>query len=304
MVRYLFSWIFILVLTAGCKNHVREADGKPLIVVTTGLLADAVKNIVGDSITVESLMGPGVDPHLYKASLGDLSKLTDADLILYQGLYLEGKLGEVLEKLGRTKKVAALADDLPDELIRKVDDKGQIPDPHIWFDVVIWKEVVIHANDVLSEQFPSSSAYFKTNTDIYLAKLDSLDTYISTGISTIPIEKRVLVTSHDAFNYLGAAYNIEVRGLQGISTLSEFGLRDVSDLVKMISQREIRSVFVETSVSPRSLNAVVAGVRDQGKQVAIGGTLFTDALGEPGSEQGTYIGMMKYNVDAIVKGLR
>src|SRR5690606_12320763 len=128
--------------------------------------------------------------------------------------------------------------------------------------------------------------------------------YIKTEISTIPIEKRVLITSHDAFNYFGDAYNIEVRGLQGISTLSEFGLRDVSDLVKMISQRELRSVFVETSVSPRSLNAVVAGVRDQGKQVVIGGTLFTDALGEPGSEQGTYIGIMRYNVDAIVKGLR
>lgn len=301
--RYLI-WVVVLFFLTGCKNEVREDKKQPLIVVATSLLADAVRNIVGDSVAVESLMGPGVDPHLYKASLGDLNKLMVADLVLYQGLYLEGKLGEVLEKLGRTKQVAALANQLPDRLIKKVDDQGEIPDPHIWFDVAVWKEVVIHANDVLAKQFPASSVYFKTNTDIYLSKLDSLDRYIRTEISTIPVEKRVLITSHDAFNYFGDAYDIEVRGLQGISTLSEFGLRDVSDLVKMISQRAIKAVFVETSVSPRSLNAVVAGVRDQGREVVIGGTLFTDALGEPDSEQGTYIGMMKYNADVIVKGLR
>ena len=277
---------------------------KPLIVVTTSLLADAVRNIVQDSARVQSLMGAGVDPHLYKASLGDLEKLMQADYIFYQGLHLEGKLAEVLEKLSRTKKVMALADEIPEQMVRKVDKKGNVPDPHIWFNVQIWKEVVLTACEKLSVQMPGSAAYFKSNTAAYIKRLDSLDRYVATEILKIPENRRALITSHDAFNYFGAEYHIEVKGLQGISTLSEFGLRDVSDLVKMIIERDIQAVFVETSVSSKSLNAVVAGVRERGKEVRIGGTLYTDALGEPGSNEGTYIGMMEYNVNTIVKALR
>jgi len=296
--------LIFLFFSASCTNKKGEVNKKPLIVVTTNLLADAVKNIVGDSARVESLMGAGVDPHLYKASLGDLEKLMQADYIFYQGLHLEGKLGEVLNKLGRTKKVMALADELPEQMVRKVDKKGMVPDPHIWFDVTIWKQIVISASDKLSKEMPGSSAYFKSNRDAYNEKLDSLNQFIKIEIEKVPKKKRVLITSHDAFNYFGSAYQIEVKGLQGISTLSEFGLRDVSDLVKLIISREIKAVFVETSVSSRSLNAVVAGVRESGKDVKIGGTLYTDALGEPNTDEGTYIGMMKYNVKTIVKGLR
>jgi len=300
-----FLFLVILLLLNSACNHKAERRGdKPLIVVTTSLLADVVRNVVKDSADVESLMGAGVDPHLYKASLGDLEKLMKADYVFYQGLHLEGKLGEVLDKLSRTKKVMALADVLPDEMVRKVDKKGNVPDPHIWFDVKIWKQIVLSASNKLSVELPNSASYFKSNTLEYTQEMDSLDRYIKTEIAKIPESKRVLITSHDAFNYFGAAYHIEVKGLQGISTLSEFGLRDVSNLVNMIIDRNIQSVFVETSVSSKSLNAVVVGVREKGQEMKIGGTLYTDALGESGSAEGTYIGMMKYNVNTIVKGLR
>jgi manganese/zinc/iron transport system substrate-binding protein len=304
LMRYLSFLIFIIFLLPSCQNKTVEVRDKPLIVVTTSLLSDAVRNIVQDSAEVHSLMGAGVDPHLYKASLGDLERLMQADFVFYQGLHLEGKLGEVLEKLSRTKKVMALADEIPEHLVRKVDDKGTVPDPHIWFNVKIWKEVVLIACEKLSAQMPASSSYFEVNTAAYIEKLDSLDRYIEMELSKIPESKRVLITSHDAFNYFGSEYHIEVKGLQGISTLSEFGLRDVSDLVKMIINRDIKAVFVETSVSSKSLNAVVAGVQEKGKDVKIGGTLYTDALGEPSSKEGTYIGMMEYNVNTIVKALR
>ncbi len=302
--RYLSLLISFVFFFSSCQNKAAEVRDKPLIVVTTSLLADAVPNIVQDSADVQSLMGAGVDPHLYKASLGDLEKLMQADYIFYQGLHLEGKLAEVLEKLGRTKKVMALADEIPEQMIRKVDKKGAVPDPHIWFNVKIWKELVLIACEKLSAQMPGSASYFESNTAAYIKKLDSLDKYVEVEIAKIPESKRVLITSHDAFNYFGSEYHIEVKGLQGISTLSEFGLRDVSDLVKMIIERDIQAVFVETSVSSKSLNAVVAGVREKGKEVKIGGTLYTDALGEPASKEGTYIGMMEYNVNTIVKALR
>jgi len=302
--RYCLTLIICLFSCSTGKNKDAQVYDRPLVVVTTSLLADVVKNIVKDSARVESLMGAGVDPHLYKASLGDLEKLMLADYIFYQGLHLEGKLGEVLDKLGRTKKVMALANELPEKLIIMADEVSKVPDPHIWFNVNIWKKIAISASDKLAIQLPNSAKYFKLNTEIYINKLDSLDQYIKTEINKIPKEKRVLITSHDAFNYFGKEYNIEVKGLQGISTLSEFGLRDVSDLVKMIVNRNIKAVFIETSVSSKSLNAVVAGVREKGGNVVIGGMLYTDALGEPSSKQGTYIGMMKYNVNTIVKGLR
>jgi len=197
-----------------------------------------------------------------------------------------------------------LAHHLPSQEIRYVDTNKSVTDPHIWFDVHIWKNSVETACQKLSEKMPSHTDYFRTNADVYMKELDKLDQYIRQQVSLIDPEKRVLITSHDAFNYFGAAYGIEVRGLQGISTLSDFGLKDVSDLVKIIIDRDITAVFVETSVSSRSLEAVIAGVRERGGQVSIGGTLYTDALGEEGQPEGTYIGMMRNNIQTIVKGLK
>lgn len=287
-----------------CKAPPPRQSSKPYIVATTTLLADAIKNIVKDSAEVVSIMGPGVDPHLYKASLGDLRNFIDADFIFYQGLHLEGKMGEVLEKLGRTKSVTALGNRLPQHLVHQPVEGGNFPDPHIWFDVSIWKDVVIIARDVLIEQNPDAADYFRLNAQSYIEKLDSLDAYISEQILSIPENKRLLITAHDAFSYFGRAYGIEVMGLQGISTQAEFGLRDVSDLVNIIVDRDIKAVFVETSVSDKALRAVIEGAENKKKKVVIGGLLYTDALGAEDTPEGTYIGMMTYNVNAITKALK
>lgn len=305
MKRVLLILCTVLLLSASChRPSVAPEDGKTRIVVTTTLLADVIKNIVRDSAQVVSIMGPGVDPHLYKASLGDLDHFVHADLIFYQGLHLEGKMAEVLEKLSRTKPVYALASRLPKDKVFQPAEGGDFPDPHIWFDVKLWEEVVIYAEEILSETYPQWSDYLRSNTREYLEKLDALHRSVLMQIQSIPEGKRVLITAHDAFGYFGRAYGIQVRGLQGISTQSEFGLKDVSNLVKLIVERDIQAVFVETSVSDKALRAVIEGVAGKGKQVRIGGLLYTDALGEPGSGQGDYIGMITYNVATIVNALK
>lgn len=293
-----------IVIFSSCAQEVKKQSTKPYIVVTTTLLADVVENIVRDSADVVSIMGPGVDPHLYKASLGDLRKFVAADYIFYQGLHLEGKMAEVLEKLGRTKSVTALGDKLPPALIHQPVVGGNFPDPHIWFDVRTWKQIVLIARDVLIQQNPNAAEYFTNNANAYANALDTLDQYVRTQIHSIPEKKRVLITAHDAFSYFGRAYDIEVRGLQGISTQAEFGLRDVSDLVKLIVDRDINAVFVETSVSDKALRAVIEGAKNKNKTVVIGGLLYTDALGAIGTPEGTYIGMMTYNVNTITHALK
>lgn len=297
----LFLCCFLL---SSCTPVSQKLSSKPYIVVTTTLLADAIRNIVKDSAEVVSIMGPGVDPHLYKASLGDLRKFMEADFIFYQGLHLEGKMAEVLEKLGRTKSVTGVGNNLPSKLIHQPVVGGDFPDPHIWFDVSLWKELVFIASDVLAKQNPQAADYFIKNADSYAKELDSLDTFVRSQIHSIPERKRVLITAHDAFSYFGRAYGIEVKGLQGISTQAEFGLKDVSDLVKLIVDRDIQAVFVETSVSDKALRAVVEGVASKKKKVVIGGLLYTDALGAEGTPEGTYIGMIKYNVNTITKALK
>lgn len=276
----------------------------PLIVVTTGIIGDAIQHIVKDSANVQALMGPGVDPHLYKASLGDLKKLMSADVVLYQGLHLEGKMGEVLDKLARTEPVFSLTGRLPKDKIIQPLEGGDFPDPHIWFDVSLWKSVVQEANSILSKHFPTCEDYFNKNTRAYLIQLDSLDSFVRRSIQQIPRDRRILITSHDAFSYFGKAYQMEVKGLQGISTQAEFGLRDVADMVKLIDTRNVKAIFVENSVSKKSLEAVIAGVKSKGKTVKIGATLYTDALGAADTPEGTYIGMVRYNVEAIVHNLK
>ncbi len=304
----LMSRFYILFLCCFFLSSCREApvkrSSKPYIVVTTTLLADAIRNIVRDSAEVVSIMGPGVDPHLYKASLGDLRKFMEADFIFYQGLHLEGKMAEVLEKLGRTKSVTAVGNKLPPQLIHQPVVGGNFPDPHIWFDVSLWKKLVLIAAEVLAKQNPQAADYFIKNADAYANELDSLDTFVRSQIHSIPERKRVLITAHDAFSYFGRAYGIEVKGLQGISTQAEFGLKDVSDLVKLIVDRDIQAVFVETSVSDKALRAVVEGVESKKKKVVIGGLLYTDALGAEATPEGTYIGMIEYNVNTITKALK
>ena len=274
------------------------------IVATTGMIADAIENIAGSHAEVIALMGPGVDPHLYKATHGDLERLTEADLIFYNGLHLEGKMGEVFEKLAHQRPVVAVGDRIPEEKLRKVPGFQGAYDPHIWFDVALWKEAVKVASEYLQGYDTAHRMDYQAATERYLRQLDSLDATVKTSIARIPEPQRVLITAHDAFGYFGDAYGIEVRGLQGISTLSEFGLRDVTNLVDFIIDRKVKAIFVETSVSGKSIEAVIEGCQKRNWKVQIGGNLFSDAMGADGTPEGTYVGMVHANVMAIVEALK
>lgn len=290
----------------GCKPQTgaRDTSKKIKVVTTTGMIQDAVKNIVGDHAEVIALMGPGVDPHLYKATHGDLEKLTEADVIFYNGLHLEGKMGEVFDKLARLKPVAAVGEEIPEGMLRKVPGFQGAYDPHIWFDVSLWKHAVAAASSFMQEYDSAHAQEYQSRSEKYLLQLDSLHQAVKESILEIPGKQRVLITAHDAFGYFGDAYDIEVRGLQGISTLSEFGLRDVTDLVDFIIARKVKAIFVETSVSQRSIEAVVEGCREKNWDVRIGGSLYSDAMGAAGTPEGTYIGMVAANVKTIVDALK
>ena len=297
--------LFILpAFILACSTQPESATKKPVIVTTTGMIADAVMNIVDTTADVQALMGPGVDPHLYKATQGDLKKLTTADLIVYNGLHLEGKMGEIFDKLGRQKPVRAVAANIDSSRLFRVPQFNNNFDPHIWFDVALWSEAVQHTSLILQEQFPEQADFYERNTRSYLSELRELNTWVAAMIEQIPPQQRVLITAHDAFGYFGKAYNMEVKGLQGISTLSEYGLRDVADLVNFIIERKIKAVFVETSVSEKAINAVVEGAREKGFDVTIGGNLYSDAMGAAGTPEGTYTGMVKANVNTIVNALK
>lgn len=300
--------IFILItigLFACNPSNQQDAskDGKLQILTTTGIIGDAVRNIVGDSANVVSLMGPGVDPHLYKVSQGDVGKLTAASIIFYNGLHLEGKMGEVLENLGRQKNTVAISDGIEKNKLRNVSGFSGGYDPHIWFDVAVWKDAVSYISQQIIKADPNHAEYYKENSQKYLAKLDSLDAWVEVQIGQIPQEHRVLITAHDAFGYFGDAYQIQVEGLQGISTMSEPGLKDIAQITDLIVQRKIKAIFVESSVSQKTVTSVVEGAIEKGQQVKIGGTLYSDALGDADSPAGTYIGMVRTNVQTITSAL-
>jgi manganese/zinc/iron transport system substrate-binding protein len=304
VLQLIFIGLGILMLPMACTPGEKQAaNNKIKIVTTTGMIKDAVENITGNNAEVIALMGPGVDPHLYKATQGDLQKLTDADIIFYNGLHLEGKMGEVLEKLGRTRPVIAVSSEIPDSLLREVPGFQGTHDPHIWFDVKLWKHAVQSISKFMINYDTAHAPDFKNNSERYLLQLDSLHQAVTYSIQQIPEAQRVLITAHDAFGYFGDAYKIDVRGLQGISTISEFGLKDVTDLVNFIISRKIKAIFIETSVSHKSIEAVVEGSRQKNWDVKIGGSLYSDAMGPAGTKEGTYIGMVDANVQKIVVAL-
>lgn len=294
----------LLLITAGCNPPERKKNEILTVVTTTGMIQDAVKNIAGNNVKVIALMGPGVDPHLYKATQGDLQKLINADLVLYNGLHLEGKMGVVLEKLGRLKPVVAVATNIPEDSLRTVPGFQGAHDPHIWFDVKLWEYAVRTITQSLQAQDSVHADLYAANSRKYLARLDSLHASIRQQLHTIDSAHRVLITAHDAFGYFGDAYQVEVHGLQGISTLSEFGLKDVTELVNFIGQRKIKAIFVETSVSSKSIDAVVEGCHQHGWPLAIGGNLYSDAMGAAGTAEGNYIGMVNANVQTIINALK
>lgn len=297
--------ILVILFLSSCINTENVSTSPfPVIVTTTGMLADAVENIVGDSAQVNALMGPGVDPHLYKASQGDLTQLTNADIVVYNGLHLEGKMGEVLEKLGKLRPVIAGGEGIPVEKRRNSTQYKNAYDPHVWFDVSLWQIVVQYISLELQQLHPDNATYYKNNTILFINQLDSLHQEVLKSIAAIPEQQKILITAHDAFEYFGDAYGIEVKGLQGISTVSEFGLRDITNLVDFIVERQINAVFVETSVSKKAINAVVEGCHKKGFEVVIGGSLYSDAMGEKDTPEGTYIGMVNKNVATIINALK
>ncbi|MCS7056203.1 MAG: zinc ABC transporter substrate-binding protein [Thermoflexales bacterium] len=275
------------------------------VVTTTGMLADIVKNVGGERVEVVSMMGPGVDPHLYKPSSGDVIKLDRADVIFYNGLHLEGRMDELFEKMAqagrRTLAVTSAID--PARLIELPESPGHY-DPHIWFDVTLWQEAVRFVAQALSDVDPASRELYAHNAELYLEQLAELHAYTEQQVALIPPESRVLITAHDAFGYFGRRYGFEVHGLQGVSTATEASARDVQALAALIADRKIKAIFVESSVSPVTIEAVQAAVRARGWDVAIGGQLFSDAMGAEGTPEGTYIGMFKHNVDTLVAALR
>ena len=309
MIQFKYYSIIILmlgVLLFSCASNEKVENEKPLIVTTTGMIGDMAKVLAEDRMDVISLMGPGVDPHLYKASQGDLELLNKADIVLYNGLKLEGKMGDILEKLGRKKPVVAIAKQIDKSLLHgdpKYPNDDSANDPHIWFDVSLWRQTIPVVEKVLSEFDPENAANYALSATSYISKLTELHDWTADEIAKIPEENKILITSHDAFGYFGSAYDLEVDALQGISTVSEFGLKDISDLVTKIVDRNIPAIFVESSVSSKSLEAVVEGCKDRGHEVKIGGTLFSDAMGEEGTVEGTYLGMVWHNVNVIQRAL-
>ncbi|PHR70710.1 MAG: manganese transporter [Lutibacter sp.] len=298
--------LILLVSTAliGCKKDVPKNDNLN-VVTTTSMITDLVKNIGGEYINVQGLMGSGVDPHLYKASEGDVSKLVNADIIFYNGLHLEGKLVEVFEKMGSaTKTPIALADEIDTTTLIGSDYFASNYDPHVWFNIEYFKQFATKITLVLSEKNPENAKKFIENEKQYLAKLDSLQNNVKAIIETLPVEKRILVTAHDAFNYFGKNYGFEVVGLQGLSTATEAGVKDVQKLAAFIIEKNVKAIFVESSVPKRTIEALEAAVKSKGHDVKIGGTLFSDALGNAGTVEGTYIGMFEYNVNTIVNALK
>ncbi|MCL4217057.1 MAG: zinc ABC transporter substrate-binding protein [Candidatus Hydrogenedentes bacterium] len=294
----------VLALTPGCGVQETANNGKLRITATTGMIADTARKIGGDYVEVQALMGPGVDPHLYKATQGDLIKLREAEIVLYNGLHLEGRMADVLEKMGQFSKAVAVTDTIPEDLLRQPPEfKGQ-HDPHVWFDLSMWQYVVDRIARALGNSDTAHQAEYEANAAAYKAQLQELHDYAKEQIGLIPKESRVLVTAHDAFGYFGRAYDIEVMGLQGISTMSEAGLQDVEQLADLVAGRKIKAVFVESSIPRRNIDALVAGVQNKGHDVQIGGTLYSDAMGEAGTAEGEFLGMFRYNVDTIVEALR
>lgn len=306
-------WKFITILFIGCVSDTSNKSTKSTtkdklnVVATTGMVADAVKNVVKDNAEVTALMGPGVDPHLYKATQGDLTKLTNADIIFYNGLHLEGKLQEVFEKMTHTKTVYAITDGLDETSLRPLEGGENSKykyDPHIWFNVELWSKTLKGIADKLSEVDITNEISYQKNYKAYEQELLNLHSKVVEDVKAIPQAQRVLITSHDAFGYLGDAYNFEVKALQGISTVNEFGLQDVKQLVDFITEKKIKSIFVESSVPRKPLEAVIAGCKDKGSEVTIGGELFSDAMGTEGTPEGTYVGMVNHNFSTIINTLK
>ena len=314
----LFSMLPVLVLlalTSGCEQAAQSTqtrhepvryagEGPYTVITTTAMIADIVNNVAGDRAEVKSLMGAGVDPHLYRPTRSDIAAMLDADVVFYNGLNLEGKMSDAFVKVaGSGRPVYAITELLDDAYLLEPEDFQGHFDPHVWMDPNGWAKA---AEVVIIKLAEFDSAYadrYRSNGEAYLKQLRELDQYARERLATIPQERRVLVTAHDAFNYFARAYNLEVRGIQGISTDSQIGVRQIEELAELLASRKIGAVFTETSVSDKNILALIDGAGRRGHQVALGKPLFSDAMGPLGTYEGTYIGMIDHNITSIVRAL-
>ncbi|AMB98644.1 manganese transporter [Aerococcus urinaehominis] len=318
MLKKLLALVTAMVLIfAGCgkvdeggqqagKEAASSQNGQPTrVVATTTMISDLVKVIGGDHVEVEGLMGPGIDPHGYQATAEDNRKLQEADVAVYNGLHLEGQMGEIFEALEQSDtKTICLEDGLDETKLLASEDASMNHDPHIWFSVARWKEAADHVTKELSAYDPDNAADYQANNEAYQKELDELDTYIKERVAEVPADKRYLVTAHDAFNYFGKDYNFDVVGIQGLNTQTEAGTADFSELAQFIADKGIKSVFVESSVPKRNIEALQEAVKAKGHEVGIGGELYSDSLGDASAGTDTYITMYKANIDTIVDALK
>lgn len=310
MKKHLLFLMVTLALVVSACSPAPEAGNPDLshmtirAVATIGMVADVVRNVGGERVAVTALMGPGVDPHLYKASEGDVRALEGADIVFYSGLHLEAGLAGILERMGERGNAIAVTDSIERSQLNAPPEFAGAYDPHIWFDVTLWMRTVDSVRDALIGLDPGSADVYRSNAANYLGELEALHEYVKARAAELPDERRILVTAHDAFNYFGRAYGFEVRGLQGISTASESSTSDVQALTDFIVENRIPAIFVESSVPQRNVEALQAAVQSRGFDVLIGGELFSDAMGDPGTPEGTYVGMVRHNIDTIVSALK
>lgn len=297
------SKILLLVLTV-TFGAVGVAAADPLrVVATTSMIGDAAQQVAGDRAEVVALMGPGVDPHAYRQTRSDIARIVQSDLVLWHGLYLEAQMEEFFIDLGARMPVVAVGEGVAADQLLSHDTYTGRYDPHVWMSPELWPQVVLAVRDALIEVDPDGEAIYRENADRHIQEIADLATYAREVVDSVPADRRVLVTAHDAFNYFGSAYGFEVVGIQGISTEAEAGLRRIEDLVDLLVDRQISAVFIESSVSDRNIRALIEGAAARGHEVGIGGQLFSDAMGQPGSYEGTYLGMIDHNVTSITRAL-
>ncbi|MBA4294028.1 manganese transporter [bacterium] len=300
----LFRLLLICTLAAGiltgCQTQQNSSSTKINVVATTGMLADLTTNICGEHCEVTPLMGPGVDPHLYKPTAGDLEKIQSADLVVYGGLHLEGRMTDILESLG--EKSFSAGEAIPKNLILST---GGQSDPHIWHDPTLWQEVgTALAKKLTDMRGKSISMHVVNNWKAYQSELKELDAETRKSLNSIPEDSRVLITAHDAFEYYGKRYNLQVLGIQGTNTVTEASAQTIVQLADTIASKKIKAIFVETSVNPATIRALQKAVQDRNWEVKIGGELFSDALGANGTPEATYIGMIRHNTNTIANALK
>lgn len=302
--------LLLVAALAACSDRSDDrpdagGDAGPVVVVaTTAMIADPARIIGGEHVIVTSLMGEGVDPHLFKPTRADMAALLQADLVLSNGLHLEGRMTDALERVAADgTPVHAVAEGLDKSTLLAFDADPALADPHVWMDPLAWLEATKAITEALIEADPDHAETFLANATVYQDQLRALDAYARKTLETIPESRRVLVTAHDAFNYFARRYGLEVRAIQGISTVSEAGVRDIENLVDLLVTRDIRAVFIESSVSARNIRALIAGAEARGHAVALGGSLYSDAMGPADTYEGTYLGMLDHNITTIVHAL-